>query len=182
MTRGHRRNVHLGSESGQAMVEFALILPVLLGLVIGIIQFGSAFNYWNDLNQIAGDGARFAAVDSAPANTVVGCPSSGSTTGLTAYIACQADTSELRSSAAACLTVIAQDTGQPRPLLSQALVGDAVRVKTQMTKAYSFVPIGPLKGISDAHLAGNATMRIERVSSDPNFPGLSNLGATQCAS
>ncbi|MDX6640105.1 MAG: hypothetical protein QOF12_1116 [Solirubrobacteraceae bacterium] len=161
------------------MVEFALILPVLLGLVIGIIQFGSAFNYWNDLNQMAGDGARFAAVDSAPANTVVGCPSSGPTTGLSAYIACQADASELKSNASACLTILDQVTGVSKSL-ANAVVGDAVRVSTKMTKAYSFIPIGPLKGLSDAHLAGNATMRIEQVSSDSTKPGLSNLGAQAC--
>ena len=161
------------------MVEFALILPVLLGLVIGIIQFGSAFNYWNDLNQMAADGARFAAVDSAPVNTVSGCPSSGPTTGLTAYIACQAEAGELRANASACLTVLDQATGQPKAL-ALAQVGDAVRVKTSMTKAYSFVPIGPLAGITAAQLRGNATMRIEKVSSDPSFTGLSNLGATQC--
>jgi Flp pilus assembly protein TadG len=167
MTRGHRRNVHLGSESGQAMVEFALILPVLLGVVIGIIQFGSAFNYWNDLNQMAGDGARFAAVDSAPGG--------GS---LTTYIAGQGDASELRSNTTACLTVIDQASGQTKAL-SQAVVGDAVRVKTQIITPYSFIPIGPLKGITAAQLRGNATMRIERVSPVTGV-GLSNLGATQC--
>ena len=32
------------SEEGQAMVEFALVFPILLLLVMGIIQFGILFN------------------------------------------------------------------------------------------------------------------------------------------
>ena len=39
-------------ESGQAMVEFALILLPLLLLVAGIIQFGIGLNYWLDTASI----------------------------------------------------------------------------------------------------------------------------------
>ncbi|MGH7517789.1 MAG: TadE/TadG family type IV pilus assembly protein [Gemmatimonadales bacterium] len=41
-------------ERGQATVEFALILPVLLLLVLGIIEFGKAWN----LAQVATDAVR----------------------------------------------------------------------------------------------------------------------------
>jgi Flp pilus assembly protein TadG len=37
------------NESGQAMVEFAIILPILLVLVFGIIQFGITFNNYMTL-------------------------------------------------------------------------------------------------------------------------------------
>lgn len=50
-------------ESGQALVEFALILPLFLMLIFGIIQFGIGLNYWLDLNRIANQGARWAVVD-----------------------------------------------------------------------------------------------------------------------
>ena len=50
-------------ESGQAMVEFALILFPLLLLVAGIIQFGIGLNYWLDMKRIANQGARWAAVN-----------------------------------------------------------------------------------------------------------------------
>ena len=43
--RARRRH----DESGQAMVEFALILFPLLILVAGIIQFGIGLNYWLDM-------------------------------------------------------------------------------------------------------------------------------------
>ena len=53
-------------ESGQAMVEFALILFPLLTLVAGIIYFGIGLNYWLDMNRIANQGARWAVVNNWP--------------------------------------------------------------------------------------------------------------------
>src|SRR5687768_13441458 len=47
-------------ERGQALVEFALIAPLFLMIVVGIIQFGIGLNYWLDLNRIANQGARWA--------------------------------------------------------------------------------------------------------------------------
>jgi Flp pilus assembly pilin Flp len=58
-------------ESGQATVEFALILPVALILIVGIINFGIALNFWLDMQRIANQGARWAVVDAYP-----GCPRS----------------------------------------------------------------------------------------------------------
>jgi Flp pilus assembly protein TadG len=49
-------------EDGQAMVEFALVLPVLLVLVLGIIQFGITFNHYMTLTDAVRAGARQAAV------------------------------------------------------------------------------------------------------------------------
>jgi hypothetical protein len=57
-------------ESGQATVEFALILFPLLTVVAGIIYFGIGLNYWLDMNRVANQGARFAAVNNWPAQ----CP------------------------------------------------------------------------------------------------------------
>ena len=54
------------------MVEFALILFPLLLLVAGIIQFGIALNYWLDMQRIANQGARWAAVNNWPPD----CPAS----------------------------------------------------------------------------------------------------------
>ena len=65
-------------ESGQAMVEFALVLFPLLLLVAGIIQFGIALNYWLDMQRIANQGARWAAVNNWPPDcprTAPSCPS-----------------------------------------------------------------------------------------------------------
>ena len=54
-------------ESGPvALVEFALILPLFLLIVVGIIQFGVALNFWLDMQRIANQGARWAVVDRYP--------------------------------------------------------------------------------------------------------------------
>jgi Flp pilus assembly protein TadG len=62
--RGVLRARSLRRESGQALVEFALVLPVLMLLVMGIVDFGFAFNQWNTAQNAAREGARMAAVNS----------------------------------------------------------------------------------------------------------------------
>lgn len=49
-------------ESGQTMVEFALILPTLAILLFGVIQFGIAFNNYITVTDAVRAGARQAAV------------------------------------------------------------------------------------------------------------------------
>ncbi len=51
-----------GAEGAQA-VEFALVLPILLLLVLGIINFGYVFGQKLSLNQAVREGARLAVVD-----------------------------------------------------------------------------------------------------------------------
>lgn len=52
----------IGSERGQAAVEFALIAPVLIVLVLGVIQIGIAFNHYLTVTDAARAGARTAIV------------------------------------------------------------------------------------------------------------------------
>ncbi len=55
---------HIGkgvrSSAGAQLVEFALSLPLLLVMVVGILDFGQAFNLKQKLNNAAREGARFA--------------------------------------------------------------------------------------------------------------------------
>jgi Flp pilus assembly protein TadG len=50
------------NEDGQAITEFALILPILMALLLGIIQFGIIFNNYITLTDATRAGARKAAV------------------------------------------------------------------------------------------------------------------------
>jgi len=50
------------SERGQTMAEFAVVLPILVVLLFGIMQFGIAFNNYVTLTDAARAGARKAAV------------------------------------------------------------------------------------------------------------------------
>jgi hypothetical protein len=49
-------------ERGAAMVEFAMILPLLVLLTFGIIEFGFAFNTSSDVSQASRAGGRTAAI------------------------------------------------------------------------------------------------------------------------
>ena len=59
------------SERGTAVVEFALIAPLLFLIVFGIIEFGRILNDYNQLTQLAGQGARAAAVNRNPDGTAI---------------------------------------------------------------------------------------------------------------
>ena len=50
------------SENGQTMTEFAIVLPIFVALLFGIIQFGIAFNNYVTLTDAARAGAREGAV------------------------------------------------------------------------------------------------------------------------
>lgn len=51
-----------GGEKGQALVEFALVLPVLLLILCGIIDFGWIFGNQLAANNAAREAARYTAV------------------------------------------------------------------------------------------------------------------------
>jgi Flp pilus assembly protein TadG len=66
-------------EKGQAVVEFALVLPILAALVIAIVEFGIAFNHYQTLTAAVGTGARTGAVthDSGTVEAVVDSAAGG---------------------------------------------------------------------------------------------------------
>jgi len=55
------------SERGAAAVEFALLLPMLLLVVFGIMEFGQLYNVQISASNAAREGARYAAVHYADA-------------------------------------------------------------------------------------------------------------------
>ncbi|WP_427117822.1 TadE/TadG family type IV pilus assembly protein [Pseudarthrobacter scleromae] len=55
------------SERGAAAVEFAILLPLLLMLVLGTIEFGRAYNAQITLTNAARDGVRVMAIGNDPA-------------------------------------------------------------------------------------------------------------------
>ncbi len=56
------RKVPEKRSQGQTMVEFALILPVLLLVVLGLIEFGRAFFYYTMVSNAAREGTRYGIV------------------------------------------------------------------------------------------------------------------------
>ena len=63
-----RPAVRRRDERGAAAVEFALVLPILLLLVFGVIAYGYMLSFRGSLSQAAAEGAREAAVNVNAAN------------------------------------------------------------------------------------------------------------------
>lgn len=59
---GIKRHWFRALESGSSTVEFAIVLPMLLMIVFGTIQFGIAYNRMHGLQAAAREGARLASV------------------------------------------------------------------------------------------------------------------------
>jgi Flp pilus assembly protein TadG len=136
-------------EDGVALVEFALVAPLLLVILFGMLDFGRTFNYWIDATHLANEGARWAVVDKNPA-------SSGT---LQHYLQQQADTDELRnggsSSVPSALEVcISFPNG--------ATVGNPVLVTASLT--YNWLPFlsqQALGGLTSTTVSSSSTMRLE---------------------
>jgi Flp pilus assembly protein TadG len=60
------QKVKRDSERGAAAVEFAILLPLLLMLVLGTIEFGRAYNAQITLTNAARDGVRVMAINNDP--------------------------------------------------------------------------------------------------------------------
>ena len=144
-TRAGRRK---DRESGQAMVEFALILFPLLILVAGIIYFGIGLNYWLDMQRIANQGARWAAVNNWPPDCPRNSASCPSPNTLQETLERQILTSGLQS---ATSVEVCYPSG------GGELVGDPVTVRLEAP--FTFVPILEIGTIT---LGADATMRLEQ--------------------
>ncbi|QZD89606.1 pilus assembly protein [Qipengyuania aurantiaca] len=55
---------------GTAIIEFALLAPIVLGLFFGIIQIGISMQAYNSMRSVASDTARYAVVEYMNENTI----------------------------------------------------------------------------------------------------------------
>ena len=136
----------LARQDGQALAEFALVIPILALVLFGMIDLGRAFNYWNDTTHLTAEGARYAAVNRKP--------DPGSGVSLQAQIHNQADTAELRSGGTSSVASAAQVCIDFPNGTSN--IGDPVRVTMSFT--YSWLPLLPHV---DSTIDSSTVMRIE---------------------
>jgi Flp pilus assembly protein TadG len=134
---------------GQATVEFAIVLPIVLLMVVGIIEFGKAFNYWLSINHIADETARWAAVDKLPpANTMP------TVENFQSYARDQAQNQELRDKIDDNPALVCYEpSGGGGPG-----IGDAATVRVRVPYE---LPLG-----IDVWLAGSSTVRFEQIPFD----------------
>jgi Flp pilus assembly protein TadG len=158
----HRNNAHSNAagarlrrvvaqarcERGQALVEFALVVPILLAVVIGIVDFGRAMNYDEQATHLANEAVRYAAVGQVPP---------GATGTLAQWVRSQADTPELQngtgSVGAPPAVCVKYPDGTSNP-------GDPVEVS--MSFVFNWVPFLHLTSTT---ITRTATMRIEQAPS-----------------
>lgn len=142
-----RRSSHRDREGGQAMVEFALILFPLLLLVTGIIQFGIGLNFWLDMNRLANQGARFAAVNCGTQTAPPQC-----TPSLQQWLTSQTISQGNNPTVTICYeSITGTFGGAPTPT-----VGDPVTVR--LKQPFELVPLIDIS----VDLKASATMRLEQ--------------------
>lgn len=73
----------INKRKGQSMVEFALVLPILILLLVGIFEFGQMFNAYLQINHASREGARTAALRGTDAEVIQTVKDSSPTLGLT---------------------------------------------------------------------------------------------------
>ena len=77
-----KKRISIRAQQGQTITEFTIVLPILVLLLFGVIQFGIAFNNYLALTDAARAGARKAAVSRFSSN-----PSGATTTAVRAAAA-----------------------------------------------------------------------------------------------
>jgi len=138
----NRVQAAIRDETGAALVEFVLVLPLLLLLLLGMLDLGKAFNYWIDETHLAHEGARYAAVNKNP----------GPGTSLQESIKSQADSDELKSTLEVCISF---------PGAGGAVVGEPVQVR--VTSNYTFLGfVADRLDLTDKAITTTSTMRLER--------------------
>jgi Flp pilus assembly protein TadG len=130
---------------GQALVEFALVIPLFLLLVAGMIDFGLGLNTSITVTNAAREGARLGAVNPITASIAAKVTSmtSGLAGGPTTTITCTKPGG----------TTCTLDTTPA----TMAVAGDTVIV----TVAYDYHMIWPLAFGNTIHLASTAQFRVE---------------------
>ncbi len=166
----------LAREKGQATVEFAVILPFLLLLVLGMLDFGKAFSYWIDETHLANEAARWAAVNVLPNNDPA-CTSAANP--LACQIKKQAETNDLRDGSSGtgavatpgvCFTFTFPNNSGPG---GTPQAGDPVKVEVSANyKWLRFLTLNVGSLGATKAITGSATMRLEQK------PTSAVLGAT----
>jgi Flp pilus assembly pilin Flp len=135
---GSARN-RIRDERGVALTEFALVLPLLMILLMGMLDLGKAFNYWIDTTHLANLGARWAAVNK--------WPGQAGGTSLQQAVWNAAETGELKNGGSGSIP---------------AQVGEAVEVR--VSTPYRLLPFlgNELSIPLPVDIDGTATMRIEQ--------------------
>jgi Flp pilus assembly protein TadG len=166
-------------ERGTALAELAIVMPLLLVLILGMLDFGKAFHEWIDQTHVANEGARLAAVNYCPDTTAAdgcgwgttACPVSG-TSCIAWFAANQLDTKELRPPGRAASSYAPQQNPAQAcifyPNGAATQVGDPVEVTVKVRYQWLRYITGRF-ALPNGHtdIRGQATMRLESLPPQP---------------
>jgi len=136
---------------GQSAVEFAVILPLVVAVILALADFGRALFMYLEAEHAAGDGARLAAVNFQPG--------SGN---LATYLQNNLTFGELKNGATGagaqgpakvCISYPNNDNTRGAP------------VRVVVATSFNWIPGGVIPG--NIKIAGGATMRLEQDSAVP---------------
>ncbi|HJZ77043.1 MAG TPA: TadE/TadG family type IV pilus assembly protein [Vicinamibacterales bacterium] len=139
----------LRSERGAELIELAIVLPILLLVVAGIVDFALAMQRFLTLNNAAREGARIAVL---PGYTQTDVQNR-----VTQYV--REGTGDDTASPTTVVTAVTIDPAGPTPAFP------AAQVTVTLTHSYLF--LGPVSGLfgggsfSSITLTARSTMRIE---------------------
>jgi Flp pilus assembly protein TadG len=146
------------------VVELAFVLPIVLLILFGIIDFGLALNNQNADTNLANLAARSASVMPTTPTTLA-CGGVAQPT-LTAYVTCEAAATGAPVPSKVCFT-----TGSG---LSTLATGDSLTIKVQSTFNWLRLVIGGTGSLTST-ISASATMRIEQAPTN----GTNNFWAGQ---
>lgn len=133
----------VADERGQALPEFALVLPILLLVVFGIVEFGLALNTQNDQTHLANEVARYAIINENP----------GGAEELQQWAKKQGDNSFISGSGAGKICITFPEGAEP---------GKPVRVEaTSKIKWLPLLPKTKATSFGETTLKSTAYMRLE---------------------
>jgi Flp pilus assembly protein TadG len=153
---GRRIRQRLRDEKGQSFVEFTLILPIALVLILGVVDLGKATSYWLDSSHLANEAARSAAVNGCPHDPssppgTCNPTSANYPTKFATAIVNQAETTQLKGKATVCVWDF-DSTGAPGTWQK----GDEIRIT--VSSLYDFLPF---LNLASRTVTGRSTMRLE---------------------
>ena len=141
-------------EGGQALVEFAFVLPLLLLFLFAIIDFGLALNQQNSDTNIANIAVREAAV--VGTTQTVMCGTQTDTT-LQQWATCESQITGGPNLTSVCVGDVATSASAPS---STYTTGDPIEVKVASTFSWLKLVSEASGGLSST-IGSSATMRME---------------------
>ncbi|MGC9221196.1 MAG: TadE/TadG family type IV pilus assembly protein [Solirubrobacteraceae bacterium] len=175
------RNLH--RQDGQALVELAFVIPLLLLFLFGIIDFGLALNTANTDTNIANYAVREAAVIGT--STSATCASGGTVStenNLQSWAQCE-DGASGTSAPSVCVA----DVAGPSPSATYT-IGDPVKVEVTSTFHWLSLLVGAggyFGGIvqsAASQISSSATMRLEASVSAASTSGTNPFLSPTCTS